>query len=137
MGRESNSNQQKSVGEIKVENPASSKITDDTKSEETEKDEKVEKSLIKSVLETKPEDQKLDIDKEWRREKTLEEKANEALSFIAASEKGLTTASSASKFYDNVDNCEKGKSKKKKKKKKSKNRVKFAIKIMMKKMIRF
>merc|ERR1712227_273497 len=113
--RESNSNQQKSVGEIKVENPASSKITDDTKSEETEKDEKVEKSLIKSVLETKPEDQKLDIDKEWRREKTLEEKANEALSFIAASEKGLTTASSASKFYDNVDNCEKGKSKKKKK----------------------
>ena len=40
------------------------------------------------MLETKPEDQKLEIDKEWRREKTLEEKANEALSFIAASEKG-------------------------------------------------
>ena len=40
------------------------------------------------MLETKAEDQKLDIDKEWKREKTLEEKANEALSFIAASEKG-------------------------------------------------
>ena len=40
------------------------------------------------MLETKPEDQKLEIDKEWKREKTLEEKANEALSFIAASEKG-------------------------------------------------
>ena len=85
---ESNSNQEKSVKEIKDENSASSNSADDTKSEETEKDEKVEKSLIESVLETKPEDQKLDIDKEWKREKTLEEKANEALSFIAASEKG-------------------------------------------------
>ena len=34
----------------------------------------------------------------------------------------VTTASSASKFYDNVDHCEKGKSKKKKKKKKSKSK---------------
>ena len=91
---ESNSNEQKSVKEIKDENPASSKLTDDTKSEETEKDEKVEKSLIKSVLETKPEDQKLDIDKEWTREKTLEEKANEALSFIAASGKGCESQNS-------------------------------------------
>ena len=97
----SNSNEQKSVIEIKDENPASSKLTVDTKSEETEKDEKVEKSLIKSVLETKPEDQKLDIDKEWTREKTLEEEANEALSFIAASEKGCESQNS---IFDDTRN---------------------------------
>ena len=34
----------------------------------------------------------------------------------------MTTASSASKFNDNVDHCEKGKSKKKKKKKKIKSK---------------